>query len=855
MAVKHDEFLLQYYKQLIMNKMPIEQFSQYCAYVKSDDLSGNMKEWKDLLEKDAEGNLVLDAAKNYIRLPLPDPEDTNSPWFMENAEWEKLFKAFQDTFRTMSANRKSFKYDDKANKFLDAYFGQNKLFSSGTASVQAQNDINILAQLLNDNTKKNSLQQLLAQHFSDDFSYQDLVDGIASKKYNTDPKFLKNLQSIAREIAYLSEWGDDRIQKLLGTKYEFYNLQNNFEDTQVLAAKITEFKNIYPDLLKELYTNSKAYDAFKANDSSKISKMLDEAKSRVDYNDKESKSYVPPKREDELSNMEKISEWWDNTYENYLDKYVKLHGDRMYFSPQAKLIVKAIDKEKCKPTDGLVKVLENASKIKDALKKKSNKAAEHFEWFSKTMNELKDTMPKAFAGALKNGTQMRAVIQELILKAVRESKVAEAKTAMEVLSVIKYGYTTSKVMDALGKENLTIFSDGKLSWNKNDAMKFVTTAMDKSIKTAFMGVGYGITMIGNSIRLSGSKFNGKSGRLANAHDDWVAQNNSARASLQNKHDENVSERALHQDTLDNLDAAYGLNENTIDAARGTLNTGKKQADFLDHRRHRTEAAQSNSANRISHISDQLNQAIQAQSDNQNKIQQAQQQVSDLDTEINRIRDANARLRPVYQTELDNLKNVVLPTVQHLPPTDPQRMQVESRINRLATEIATIEHDIQKVPQYIQEKNYWQQTGIPELQNQGPQLQNQIDRLTRKHNNAVNYDYNADLRQIDQDARIVKSNNQRQEIRLNTWAEAKDTVTLLDEQIKKRNKELTDWDKNHQDKYKELMAFWDFLETGRNTHTGATYSWMPGSKKKKQGQFDTQKDAIFQTYLNNYSMDI
>ena len=100
---------------------------------------------------------------------------------------------------------------------------------------------------------------------------------------------------------------------------------------------------------------------------------------------------------------------------------------------------------------------------------------------------------------------MKALIRELIIKAVRENKIDEAKTAMEVLSVIKYGYTTSKIMDAIRKEPLSIFSDKGLSWNKNEGMQFVTNALDRSIKYAFTSLGYGITFVGNAIRLSGSK--------------------------------------------------------------------------------------------------------------------------------------------------------------------------------------------------------------------------------------------------------------------------------------------------------------------------------------------------------------
>ena len=138
----------------------------------------------------------------------------------------------------------------------------------------------------------------------------------------------------------------------------------------------------------------------------------------------------------------------------------------------------------------------------------------HFEWMEKTLDDLKNTMPKAFNGALKNGGQMRALVSELILNAVRDNKIDEAKTAMEVLSVVKYGYTTSKIMDTLraDKDLFTIFSDKDLSWNKG-GVEIVTNAMDKTIRFAFLTAGYAITGIGNAIRLNGSKFNGKTGRM------------------------------------------------------------------------------------------------------------------------------------------------------------------------------------------------------------------------------------------------------------------------------------------------------------------------------------------------------
>ena len=46
MAVKMDDFVLQYYMQYRFNHMPPEVRAQFDVYVKSDDFRGNMKTWK-----------------------------------------------------------------------------------------------------------------------------------------------------------------------------------------------------------------------------------------------------------------------------------------------------------------------------------------------------------------------------------------------------------------------------------------------------------------------------------------------------------------------------------------------------------------------------------------------------------------------------------------------------------------------------------------------------------------------------------------------------------------------------------------------------------------------------------------
>ena len=45
-------------------------------------------------------------------------------------------------------------------------------------------------------------------------------------------------------------------------------------------------------------------------------------------------------------------------------------------------------------------------------------------------------------------------------------------------------------------------SDKNLSWNKNEGIQFVTKAFDKTVKAAFLGVGYGVTFARNKIMMS-----------------------------------------------------------------------------------------------------------------------------------------------------------------------------------------------------------------------------------------------------------------------------------------------------------------------------------------------------------------
>lgn len=743
-----NEFLLQYYMQRRFNTMPPEVRAQFDVYLASDDFRGNMKDWKSkLMHQDANGK--------WVENDLPDPNDATGNFFLDDKEWTKFFNAFQDAFREMSASKDSFKDNAKATSFLNEYFGDpaTHLFANAVANPTAESLINgDFKQFLTDH--RNGLEIYLKQWglVDSDFSYSDLLNGISSKKYNTAPDFQKKLKTVAQYITFYVQQPD--FQQALGLQGRqlpnFTDIENGFDTSTVNPNKLDYFKRNYKSLLNTLVTDSKVYDVFKLYDHGKISKHLEASVGKVDYANTDSKDYVPPKRSDELTPWQHLKDNVKDTWTDYMDKYIKLRGDRLYFSNSAQLIFKALTGAKFKPTDGLDKLLSSAGDIKKNLMYKSPRAVDHFDWMNKTLGELKNTMPKAFAGALKTGRQMKAIVSELVIKAVRENKMDEAKTAMEVLSVVKYGYTTSKIMDALGNEKLSIFSDGGLSWNKNQAVQFVTNAMDKSIKAAFMGIGYLITMGGNAIRLNGSKFNGKTGRIKGARDTWIADNNAQRAAAQQQKTANETQKT---DLENNLTAMRnrGLTEQALDASIG-----------------------------------QYRQDISALNQNlENQIHNLEQWLAANQTHP----DANAVAN--YLVQLQAGSNPAAPTV-----TDPA---VQARVQNIS--------------------------------------QSQRDITTK-------------TKQMD---RKIKK---RQE-----FENATQSIQMLNDQITKQNDVLNNWDANHKDKYRELMAYWDMLETGRDSHTGKMYSWTPGSAKDKQKNFNKKNpntnlsiaDQIILDNLSNYQI--
>ena len=787
------EFLSQYFMQLRFNDMPATVRAKFDEYVKADDFTGNMKDWaKKLLQHDSnqpDGYAHING--NYVSAPVPNASDPN---VLTDDEAKKLFKIFRDTFRAMAANKKDFADNTDATNFMNDFFGMGRLFQHATASDAAETQIkNELKPLLD---KNSALQNILRANgvLTDDFSFADLKAGINAGTYNSDPKIQKKVIDAAKAISYAAAY-DPNLQAALGSP-NFEDIINGFDSQGITPDDLSKFRDNLPLMLRTLHSNKKVRETFANYDNGKIVSHYDNAIKTIAYDDKNSDDYVPPKRDDELTPWQQMTEWVGDTYDQVLKKYISFKGDTLFIQPQAKNIVSAMAKANVKPTDGLAGIVSKANDIKNALQYKTPlSAAKHFDWTVKILGELQSTMPKAFDGALRNGNQLKAIVEEIILRAAEDGKIAEAKTALEVLSVSKYGFTTSKIMDTLKQQDFVMFSDDKLSWNKQEGMQFVSNALDKSIKAAFLGVGYAITAVRNGYKMGDhkTKFRGHSKRIGNKAHDWDAKNTADRNAAvtrrqqldQNDNATIQAQRATQTAVNSNLAAGQTvIDDNNLETISNNLDTARAAE----------EAAKATPAY-------------------QNALA-AQQQVTQYDTDI-----------AEYDRQINELRN---------------------QQNIVQTQIGNITQAGQQVPQQLLDNAQILSAQIQQTQQLRNNTQQSKNQLTSSPAWAT---HQAELQRV----KNMSDTNDLTETRISQYKMAQKTIKEMQAAIDARAKKMDTWDKDHKNIYKELMAYWDFLETGRMSHTGRTTTFMPRTAKANQKKFDERKDALLSQYTQNYTM--
>ena len=516
MHLSLQDMLTNYFKQYHFNKMPENVRAKFDEHVEKNDLIGHMKDWK---------------ANLWVKDGKKEPADT-----LQNITSDDLIELYKDTrarLQQLNQQRALGKGDaldpgHPATKFLDEYFGEGNMFHDSRLGEEVKTTITKLLKS-DDKVVKTALNAGLsaikksANNPNPKYTLEELEEKVKKEAYNTEPEFRKDLQQILdatrRELPYNSFTSDNYSD----IRYELSELVSNGFDPNPTNSEIEDFKDELPFILNRVYSQKKLRETLFAN--SEITNAFNTARDEVDYDKKDSECFVEGKTDDELTFWQRLKKDVTDKYEDYFEKYMNGGYDHLYKSREAREIMGAIKKVGIKKTDGLDKILEKAADIKAKAVGKMKKAGPHMEWIEKEFTKLKKDMPEAFKGCLNNGFQLSRIIQQIIMDAVENDKMDEAKTTMELLVVMQYGNTTSGLMEKIrgDKELFSLFSNKDLSWNKNEGIAMVTKALDATIRVGGLAVGYGLTFIYNNVRQLGSRISEKDGNkfFKSAQDHWA----------------------------------------------------------------------------------------------------------------------------------------------------------------------------------------------------------------------------------------------------------------------------------------------------------------------------------------------
>ena len=842
-----EQFLRNYYRQLHFNSMPAEVRARFFDWVRNDTLTDDMRNWvRERLQHQPAPHadqLLVDRDGNYVPNALPIPNN-NADLSEDNAR--RLFVVFQQAFSKMAANLGDL--DQQSRNFVNRYFrqhGQNqqRLFQPSDATPECANGIDAILRVLDTPTLNLKGYVVANAHdtdgkplFNSVTDLDRLLTQCRNREYNTNPDVQNRIQNVARTLENVIglSWSSsvdtnsNEYRALDGIRNEIANVTSNdafaLNPARIDPDALRDFRDIYAGaaydnntqsgLLQTLYFNKTIRDQFAKYDNGTITNQINRAENNINWQDKTKDNYVEPLVDDVLTPLQRIQEWATDTYNDTLKKYEELRGATNLFSQEAKDIFKAVDKEKIKPSDGLSAILEKKGKIEGNLN--NPVARQHFQWFTETMEPLLKSMPKAIEGAWKDARQMQAIISQIMLKATDPKNddphaMDKAKTAMEIMTAMKYGMATSKIMDAIknDKELFNIFSNKDLSWNKSEGIKFVTGALDNTVRAAFLGAGYAVTIVKNKIKLSGRKYNNRDNQDENSvlAARFRQENTNAQQALQNQntvdrgrlnHDQqtlqglNTGPNAVNANTVNNLtnNVLPGLNQ-TLQTARGARD--RAQQDF-------------NTVN---------NQTQDARNRLQNNAQYAQQH-GRLTQEINQANQEITRL----ETEINNLPAG--------PVGDARR---ETLIEQLREQIRVHDERTQELTNLDNAHNAYI----------GPNGQFAQDQLAEQRYNNFQNALNTAQGAFDTAEQQYNDLNDR----IQQYNDATAEVTELTRAIQDRENALQHWDQHNTNRIIELENYWNFLQDN-------TTSWSL-FQHRAQARFDRNKQAMLQTYINRHGM--
>ena len=765
------KFIKDYFRLLNLRNMPEAVFDRYKKYIKDNDFPNkDVKSWK---------NFIDPTTNTWQNLP-----DFST---LSDDEIDLLYKDLLQTFDAMNSHKRSLSEDSK--KFVESYFGQNKTFSVPSIPATEKSQIIQLLTLVKDDEVPVYLG------WDEQPVIQEVLDGNKDVNNGTVKRIVFNIINQIKQAQQQGNLSPEAENKLapLGLN----NLQNKVnQEIQITATDRANLRNSGAKIFKTLFDKKKVFEDFQKYETGEkfVSEQIEKALSSTDYTGKTNeKNYVPAQYKDDLNLRQTVEKKLNDTYDDVLKKYLSLHRANLFIKPEAKAIFGALDKAKLKPTDGITKILEKAGDVTKSLKgKQPFEAADHFKWMTDKLSDYADHgMGKAIEGALRNGHQMKHIIEQLILDAVKEGKVKEAKTAMEVLSVMQYGLFTSRTMDAINKTDMTIFSDGKLSWNKNEGIQFVTKAFDKTIKTGIQAAGYATTAAVNKIRRMGRTFD-HSGKINDKSNDRIAELTQQKADFDSE--KATKDAAFDAEIAANEAQRTATGITDINVARNDLTSG----EALEARRKRVLDGR------------------QAKFGAMNKIETDFNNRESLKNEITNILNEANILKNNLLAMPNPLANQYEQALADKIRKEFQKKEEEAR--QKINEVQQIEDEYNNVGLTLDAEHNRIHTITP------PATQCPYDLAQMKLNNAQTaYD---------------NQHNANETLRnhINEYEEATENIDTAQRQKRELQTAADEWDDKHKNEYLELMGYWDFLQSG---NTKSLFHW---STKKLQAKMDARQTS-------------
>ena len=791
------------------NAMPTDVRARFDDFVKKDSLTDTMRLWRDKY-------MHLDNGV-YVENNMPDTTRTSD---LPDDVAKELFLVCQNAFVGMNSAMSSFKDTDPLSvAFVNEYFGTGKLFNISKASTSCEEGITEILELIKSNP---SIKQWVSQAkdedgnkiFDNQNALEDFLRKCDSKDYNTNGKVQSKIKKVAG--AFQRATWNGVADTPLAPIGELQHLNDviasdafAMDPDSIDSTKLTEFReNILPrnnttdngyntGILQTLYRSKTIRDKFAKHDNGVITGIINKAETEIDYQKKDSANYVAPKVNDSLNPLQQLEKWCSDTYADTLKKYEELRGAPLFFFPESEDIFRAIDKEKIKPADGLNTVLDKASSIQNRLNA-SPQAKLYFNWFLETINEVKADIPKAIEGAWKDGQQMRTVIDKIILRAAAPNNddphaMQKAMVAMEIMNAMKYGMLTGRLVEALKQTDFSLFSDDKLSWNKNEGIQFVTKALDKSIRAAFIGIGYVATFARNKIMLSKArtKYKDKHNQNGTAIGDAFQEQESIRQSQQAIQNQDLRNEisSIRQGISD---SEQDLNDLATDGIDSNTISGKEQ----DVQNYKT--------------------SLDAQQTNENSFQE---KMGILRHKMELERDISNLTAEITSTSPDSLQDRITKAEAKYRNPDTYRdmptRKKEELGEQLYDEWKNLEKQLNDKRQELADKNN-------ELTTNSTNFANAKTYITAHRGDHITY------RHTEKKYNSLKEKTKK-------FREATANLQEQNEVLRAKNDAMQNWDKEHCNKVFLLQKFWNELQSGHEKSFGI-------STKNPQRNFTNERKA-------------